>query len=137
MLPPQPINTRTPNSVLMKSTRGNAVIVVPAPGDEREAAMRLYAARTRLYLQILDEVARHPGIRYNDLLGLLPKGSSKNLLTKALHRLQLEGVLTGRGMGDRAGYELSPHGVAVRDAVVEYRALDRMRRDVPAEAAPA
>lgn len=121
----------------MKTTPGNAAIVLPEPGNEREIAMRLYAARTGLYVQILDEVARRPAVHYNELLALLPKGSSKNLLTKALHRLQLDGILTRRGMGGRAGYEFTPNGVAVRDAIVEYRALDRMRQDAPAHAAPA
>jgi DNA-binding HxlR family transcriptional regulator len=116
----------------MKTTPGNAVAVLPGPGHERDQAMRLYSARTSLYVRILDEVARHQGIRYNELVGLLPGGASKNLLTKALHRLQLDALLTRRGMGDRAGYELTPHGVAVRDAIVEYRALDRMRHDMPA-----
>ena len=115
----------------MKPTPGNAVTVLPEPGHEREQAMRLYSARTSLYVRILDEVARHQGVRYNELLGLLREGASKNLLTKALHRLQLDALLTRRGMGDRAGYELTPHGVAVRDAIVEYRALDRLRHDVP------
>jgi DNA-binding HxlR family transcriptional regulator len=120
----------------MKATPGNAVVGLPEPGQERELAMRLYAARTDLYLQILDKVARRQGIRYNEFLGLLSKGGSKNVLTKALRRLQLEGLLTRRGMGDRAGYELTPYGVAVRDAIVEYRAIDRMRQDLP-ESGPA
>lgn len=87
--------------------------------------MRLYAARTDLYVRILDETARRPGIRYRDLVRLAGR-RSKNVLTKALRRLQQEGVLTSRGMGERSGYELTPHGVAVRDAIVEYRALDRL-----------
>ena len=115
----------------MKTSLGNAPVVLPESGSERKLAMRLYAARTDLYVLILDEVARRQGVRYSDLLGLLREATSKNVLTKALHRLQLEGLLTRRGMGALAGYELTPHGVAVRDAVVEYRALDRMRKDVP------
>ena len=127
----KPINTSTPNGVLVKPTPGNAIIVLPEPGAERITALRLYAARTDLYVRILDELARRRGVAYNGLLMLLPKGSSKNLLTKALHRLQMDGIVTRRGLGDRAGYELTGHGVAVRDAIVEYRALDRIRLDMP------
>lgn len=123
--------------VQMKPSRGNAVIILPEPGLERELASRIHAAKTHLYEAILDAVVGRPGVRFSELLPLLGK-RSKNLLTKALLRLQSEGILTRRGFGrEHAGYELTPFGLAVRDAIVEYRAVDRLKADQPRTASAA
>lgn len=114
----------------MKTTPGNAIIILPEPGHERELAMRLYAAKTELYVAILDAVVGRPGVRYKDLLPLVGT-KSRNLLTKSLLRLQMEGILFRRGFGeDQAGYQLTPLGLMVRDAIVEYRLLDRLNQAV-------
>lgn len=114
----------------MKATPGNAPIVLPEPGHEREVATWIHAARTDLYARILDTVIGQPGVRHKALLPLV-EGHSRNLLTKALHKLMADDVISQRGFTDEnAGYEITEFGVVVRDALVEYRLLDRLNQAV-------
>lgn len=115
----------------MKPTPGNALLEPPAPGQERVIAHKVYAAPSTLYQRLLDYLVGRPSVRYNELKRLL-HGRNNNLLTKALHRLQLEGLVVRRGFGETtAGYELTLLGVAVRDVIVELRHDDRHRHDDP------
>lgn len=111
----------------MKFTSGNALLRPPPPGVERRVAHKIYAAESVLYQALLDYLIGRPGVRYNELKRLL-HGRNNNLLTKALHRLQMEGLVVRRGFGDETvGYELTLFGVAVRDVIVELRHDDRHR----------
>ncbi|HLE47257.1 MAG TPA: winged helix-turn-helix transcriptional regulator [Candidatus Thermoplasmatota archaeon] len=105
----------------------NAWDTPPDRALPRGLAHTLYAARSQLTVAVLDALASHPR-RYGELRPLL-KGRNNNLLSRALHDLQEEGLLAQRDWADpdaeTAAYELTSLGVAVRDVIVELRAADR------------
>lgn len=105
----------------------NAADAPPDPALARGLAHTLYAARSQLRVAVLDALASHPR-RYNELRPLL-RGRNNNLLSRALRTLQAEGLLVQRDWADsesdKAAYELTSLGVAVRDVIVELRAADR------------
>lgn len=105
----------------------NASDAPPDPSLPRELAHALYAARSQLPVAVLDALASHPR-RYSELRPLL-RGRNNNVLTRALHGLQAEGLLVQRdwasGESAKTPYELTSLGVAVRDVIVELRAADR------------
>lgn len=109
----------------MKTTPGNARLIPPEPFLERQIAHRFYAARSPIYVELLDTLVFHPGRRYSDLQGLL-RGRGDHVLTTALRTLAAEGLLDQRGFGPKLStYQLTSLGVAVRDVIVELRAADR------------
>lgn len=111
----------------MVPTKGNAVLPqeIPNPVD---IAVKVRAARTDLYLKILDYLAVRPGARFSELKTLLG-GRNQNVLTKALRRLQREGLVEQRGFReDEAGYILTGFGVAVRDEIVIHERFDEVSR---------
>ena len=105
----------------------NATGPPPDPILPRGLAHKMYAARSQLPVAVLDALASHPR-RYGELRPLL-RGRNNNLLTRALSDLQADGILVQRDWAEptseKAAYELTSLGVAVRDVVVELRAADR------------
>lgn len=109
----------------MKTTPGNALLVLPEPFLERRIAHGLYAAKSPIYVELLDTLVVRPGRRYSDLQALL-RGRGDHVLTTALRKLAEEGLLDQRGFGPKLStYQLTSLGVAVRDVIVELRAADR------------
>lgn len=110
----------------MAANVGGLRIEPPRVSLERELARRIYARKSRLDSSVLDALVAQPK-RYMDLQHL---ARNDKLLNDALRRLVQEGLVHQRrdpAKGRRARwYELSGLGVAVRDALVEYRLIDRL-----------
>lgn len=117
----------------MKTTPGNAVLPTEMVSPE-VVAQKIRKAETDLYERILDQLAVQPGARFTDLKLLIGK-RNVNVLTKALRRLQLEGLVERRGFEEeKAGYTLTGFGVAVRDDIVFHRKFDQVHEFVSAPA---
>lgn len=117
----------------MAANVGGLRIEPPRVSLERELARRIYARKSRLDSSVLDALVAQPK-RYMDLQHL---ARNDKLLNDALRRLVEEGLVHQRrdpAKGRRARwYELSSLGVAVRDALVEYRLIDRLASESRSE----
>lgn len=120
--------------MLMSTNVGGLRIEPPRVNLERELARRIHARKSRLDASVLDALVAQPK-RYMELQHL---SRNDKLLNDALRRLVGEGLVHQRrdpAQGKRARrYELSSLGVAVRDALVEYRLIDRLASESGPEA---